>query len=104
MPSRCMFFLTSRKAWSTVVSQPITCTGGLELQSEGVKGADRIAQSAPIGKRPAALRRVYGAPARRHIAAMASLPILRAGHPVLRQIAQPIGDPTEPELQRLVEA
>src|SRR5271156_2106381 len=35
---------------------------------------------------------------------MASLPIIRAGHPVLREIAQPIGDPTDPELQRLVEA
>jgi peptide deformylase len=35
---------------------------------------------------------------------MASLQIVRAGHPVLRQIAQPVGDPTDPELQRLVEA
>jgi peptide deformylase len=34
---------------------------------------------------------------------MALLPIVRAGHPILRQIAQPIADPTDPEVQRLVE-
>ena len=34
---------------------------------------------------------------------MAILPIVRAGHPVLRQIAQPVGDPTDPALGRLVE-
>jgi peptide deformylase len=35
---------------------------------------------------------------------MASLPIIRAGHPILRQIAQPVGDPTDPALARLVNA
>jgi peptide deformylase len=35
---------------------------------------------------------------------MTSLPIARAGHPVLRQVALPVGDPTDPELARLVEA
>jgi peptide deformylase len=35
---------------------------------------------------------------------MASLPIARAGHPILRQIAQPVGDPSDPELALLVEA
>ena len=35
---------------------------------------------------------------------MTSLSIVRAGHPVLRQVAQPVGDPTDPELARLVEA
>ena len=34
---------------------------------------------------------------------MAVLPIVRAGHPVLRQIAQPVSDPTDPALARLVE-
>jgi peptide deformylase len=35
---------------------------------------------------------------------MASLPIVRAGHPILREVAQPVADPTDPELHRLVEA
>jgi peptide deformylase len=35
---------------------------------------------------------------------MASLQIVRAGHPILRQVAQPVGDPTDPALRRLVEA
>jgi len=35
---------------------------------------------------------------------MTSLPILRAGHPILRQIAQSVGDPADPQLARLVEA
>ena len=34
---------------------------------------------------------------------MAILPIVRAGHPVLRQVAQSVGDPTDPALARLVE-
>jgi len=34
---------------------------------------------------------------------MALLPIVRAGHPVLRQTAQPVDDPTDPQLKRLVE-
>jgi peptide deformylase len=34
---------------------------------------------------------------------MTALPIVRAGHPILRQVAQPVGDPTDPELKQLVE-
>jgi peptide deformylase len=34
---------------------------------------------------------------------MATLQIRRAGHPILCQVAQPIGDPTDPEIKRLVE-
>ncbi len=35
---------------------------------------------------------------------MAPLTILKAGHPVMRRIARPVDDPTDPELARLVEA
>ena len=35
---------------------------------------------------------------------MTTLPILRAGHPILRQIAQPVEDPTDPDLEHLVDA
>jgi peptide deformylase len=34
---------------------------------------------------------------------MTTLQIRRAGHPILRQVAQPIGDPTDPDVKRLVE-
>src|SRR5258706_4893939 len=34
---------------------------------------------------------------------MALLPIVRAGHQVLRKTAEPVGDPTDPQLKRLVE-
>ncbi|MEJ0070399.1 MAG: peptide deformylase [Pseudomonadota bacterium] len=33
---------------------------------------------------------------------MATLQIRRAGHPILRQVAQSIGDPTDPDIKRLV--
>ena len=35
---------------------------------------------------------------------MTSLPILRAGNPILRQVARPVEDPTDPELELLVDA
>jgi peptide deformylase len=41
-------------------------------------------------------------PAAPHISAMAILKIARMGHPVLAQIAQPVADPTAPEIRRLV--
>jgi len=34
---------------------------------------------------------------------MSDYPIIRAGHPVLRQIAKPVDDPTAPEIAQLVE-
>jgi peptide deformylase len=34
---------------------------------------------------------------------MSHYPIIRAGHPVLRQIAKPVEDPTAPEIAQLVE-
>jgi peptide deformylase len=35
---------------------------------------------------------------------MTSLPILRAGNPILRHVARPVDDPTDPELELLVDA
>jgi len=37
-----------------------------------------------------------------HISAMAILKIARMGHPVLRRVADPVVDPTAPEIRRLV--
>jgi peptide deformylase len=37
-----------------------------------------------------------------HIAGMAILKIARMGHPVLRRVADPVADPTAPEVRRLV--
>ena len=37
-----------------------------------------------------------------HIAVMSILKIARMGHPVLRQAAEPVADPTDPEIRRLV--
>src|SRR5271156_1429065 len=44
-----------------------------------------------------------GAKAYRHIEPMAILKIARMGHPVLRRKADPVVDPTAPEIARLVE-
>ena len=33
---------------------------------------------------------------------MAILKIARMGHPVLRRVADPVADPTDPEIQRLI--
>lgn len=37
-----------------------------------------------------------------HIRTMALLKIARMGHPVLRRIAEPVPDPTDPDLRRLI--
>ena len=37
-----------------------------------------------------------------HIRAMAILKIARMGHPVLKQVAEPVADPAAPEILRLI--
>ena len=39
----------------------------------------------------------------RHISAMSSLKIARMGHPVLREVADEVADPNDPEVQRLID-
>ena len=42
---------------------------------------------------------LYRLPAAFHIGAMAILKIARMGHPVLKQIAEPVADPSAAEIQ-----
>ena len=54
------------------------------------------------GGTPRDLAAVAESRARRHILPMAILKIARMGHPVLSRIAQPVADPTAPEIRALV--
>ena len=48
-----------------------------------------------------AFSRDDGRPPTRYMRDMTILPVLRMGHPVLLAVAEPVGDPTRPEIQQL---
>src|SRR5712671_1301169 len=99
MPSRCIFFFSALRAWSMLLSRTMICKGKLRffakarLISEGLK---------PVYLWKLTVQAFDPFPAAPHISAMAILKIARMGHPVLAQIAQPVADPTAPEIRHLV--
>src|SRR5713226_3145068 len=67
-----------------------------------VEAAESSRGSQPEGKRPHGTRGLYRTNPPLILSPMAILKIARMGHPVLRGIAQPVANPTAPEIRRLV--
>src|SRR5438477_3309338 len=103
----------ARRAWSTLLSRTRTCTGaslhqrtrctGRRRHHTGIKSSTprRGCEGVP-GDEPSD-RRLYPAAAAPHIGVMALLKIAHMGHPVLRDRARAVDDPTAPWVRRLFE-